>query len=686
MVDMSTALQTTAPSQRRKSAQDTVESNSATQSAGTGRIESADELDEDGKNPPSRCAQDTDSSLSTTHPLISEQTSLCTDKTERIEINQYRDTKKWVATDSKSIKRDANDESPQLSFAVSKFVILRLLGLVYAFVFASAYYQNIGLMGDYGLQPARHYLDSILSRPQDYHQHKTLFVWWILPLNDTVYTLVTLTGLVISIVVACGINSCVLQLILWVLDFSIVSLAEGTSFYQYGWESQLLETGFLAIFLCALPTLYTTATGSYRLRLNLWETWTRSRDSTHNNTHVHDVDPSLIVLWLFSWLSFRISLGAGLIKLRGSSCWHDRTCLHSHFETQPIPSPLSFVYHFCPRIIQSLMVDVDFIVQLYTSWMVLVPAAWIYRACKQRWVRLAALWTTRVGGWMQAGFMVGIALSGNFAILNHLTIVPALACIEDKAWPRWIQRMVNQPDASTKPSPTLYRRHQDLFSVRSIADAILLTTLLSLSWPVIANLLQIQGYSHQLMNASFNQFRLVNTYGAFGSVGLDRYEAIVSVSDDGRTWLELEFPCKPGNLKRRPCFSAPYHYRLDWNIWFLGFKPHRAYLERREQWVYHLLLKLIQTAPADTPRPWLDLLATETASKLQREYYSKGQAPRYAKADMYQYWMTGSLWKIVKQHWSGEDTVWWRRAYEEALIPPLFYNATIDKLRFLNTM
>ncbi|EOD31500.1 hypothetical protein EMIHUDRAFT_231911 [Emiliania huxleyi CCMP1516] len=75
----------------------------------------------------------------------------------------------------------------------------------------------------------------------------------------------------------------------------------------------------------------------------------------------------------------------------------------------------------------------------------------------------------------------------------------------------------------------------------------------------------------QAMNASFGAFKLVNTYGAFGSVGEARYEPIV------------EFPCKPGAVTRRPCFCAPYHYRLDWNIWFLGFKPHQSMLQRRER-------------------------------------------------------------------------------------------------------
>ena len=31
--------------------------------------------------------------------------------------------------------------------------------------------------------------------------------------------------------------------------------------------------------------------------------------------------------------------------------------------------------------------------------------------------------------------MVNIMLSGNFSFLNHITIVPALACLDDACWP-----------------------------------------------------------------------------------------------------------------------------------------------------------------------------------------------------------------------------------------------------------
>ena len=37
-------------------------------------------------------------------------------------------------------------------------------------------------------------------------------------------------------------------------------------------------------------------------------------------------------------------------------------------------------------------------------------------------------------------------------------------------------------------------------------------------------------------------------------------------------WEEYEFKCKPGNVKRRPCLISPYHYRLDWLMWFAAFQ------------------------------------------------------------------------------------------------------------------
>ena len=93
------------------------------------------------------------------------------------------------------------------------------------------------------------------------------------------------------------------------------SSTSGSVWYGFGWESLLLEAGFLAIFL-----------GQRRRR--------RRRCS---------------MLWLLRWLLFRVEFGAGLIKLRGDPCWRDLTCLDYHHETQPMPGPLSWFFHRLPK-------------------------------------------------------------------------------------------------------------------------------------------------------------------------------------------------------------------------------------------------------------------------------------------------------------------------------------------------
>lgn len=73
--------------------------------------------------------------------------------------------------------------------------------------------------------------------------------------------------------------------------------------------------------------------------------------------------------------------------------------------------------------------------------------------------------------------------------------------------------------------------------------------------PVVLNLVS----SKQIMNTSFDTFRLVNTYGAFGSITKQRNEVVFkgthskSLTDKNIEWLEYEFKCKPGDVNRRPC-------------------------------------------------------------------------------------------------------------------------------------
>jgi hypothetical protein len=137
------------------------------------------------------------------------------------------------------------------SYWLTRFVILRLLGFVYAIAFLVAAQQLVPLIGEHGLTPANHFLSSIQaqlgSRAAGMMQVPTLFWFGI---SDRALSIFAWVGFAFSLVVLGGYANAILLAVLWAMYMSIVHI--GQIWYGYGWEIQLLETGFLSIFLCPL--------------------------------------------------------------------------------------------------------------------------------------------------------------------------------------------------------------------------------------------------------------------------------------------------------------------------------------------------------------------------------------------------------------------------------------------------
>uniref|UniRef100_A0A8C4USB1 Lipase maturation factor 1/2 C-terminal domain-containing protein n=1 Tax=Falco tinnunculus TaxID=100819 RepID=A0A8C4USB1_FALTI len=142
-----------------------------------------------------------------------------------------------------------------------------------------------------------------------------------------------------------------------------------------------------------------------------------------------------------------------------------------------------------------------------------------------------------------------------------------------------------------------------------------------LSIPVVLNLLS----SRQVMNTSFSPLRIVNTYGAFGSITKERTEVILQgtssldPNDPAAVWEEYDFKCKPGELKRRPCFITPYHYRLDWLMWFAAFQTYE-----QNEWIIHLAGKLLAQEE-------------ETLSLMATNPFAGRAPPRWIRAEHFKY-------------------------------------------------
>ena len=197
--------------------------------------------------------------------------------------------------------------------------------------------------------------------------------------------------------------------------------------------------------------------------------------------------------------------------------------------------------------------------------------------------------------WFNDCLQVILIISGNLSFLNWLTILPSLACFDDRSlaflFSSATKRKVHEVQIESKVDS--HREPSWGCAIRRVFNVGLGLIIAYLSIPIVQNLISEQ----QVMNAFFDPLRIVNTYGAFGSVTKERTEIIFQgtsghPADPNAKWEEYEFKCKPGSVNRRPCLISPYHYRLDWLLWFAAIQNYQY-----NPWIIHLVSKLLANDP-----------------------------------------------------------------------------------------
>jgi len=289
-------------------------------------------------------------------------------------------------------------------------------------------------------------------------------------------------------------------------------------------------------------------------------------------------------------------LGAGLIKLRGDEIWRNGTALYYHFETQPIPGPLSRWFHFLPKFFLRMGV--------WFNWLAEIVAP------------LFAFWPRigrHIAGIIMISLQIILILSGNLSFLNWLTIVPAIACFDDgflsRVVPKSLVRIADHAAAKAEPSRPMMTT---VWVVTCLIGLLSIQPLMNMLSP------------SQIMNTSFDPFDLVNTYGAFGSVGTERMNVVFEgTADDDSTdnanWKPYIYKGLPVLLDARPPQIAPYQLRLDWQMWFAAMSTPEEY-----PWTETLISKLLLNDPlivnlfAKNPFP--------------------DKPPKYIRAVLYRYW------------------------------------------------
>lgn len=463
-------------------------------------------------------------------------------------------------------------------FTLTKLFLQRGIALTYLVAFLVAANQFRALLGERGLLPVPEFIK--------YFRFKDApSLFYFFP-HDTAFAIVAWVGVGLSLLALFGVTerfgtvaSMIAWGLLWMLYLSFVNV--GQTFYSFGWESILLEAGFFAIFLGGATTA-----------------------------------APVLVIWMFRWLLFRIMFGAGLIKLRGDPCWRDLTCLFYHFETQPMPNPLSWFFHWLPKWVHKGGVAFNHFVELIVPFGYFAPQP-----------------VAAIAGGFTIIFQGVLLISGNFSWLSFITAILAFATFDNRV----ISALTGMTPAAV--APVQFVHHTIVLWLAAFVVIV--------SYHPIRNLFS----KRQAMNANYNPFHIVGTYGAFGSITRPRYEIVIEGTEEAAltpstTWREYEFKGKPGDLKRMPGQFAPYHLRLDWLMWFAGFSSSPG----EHPWIIRLCEKFLQNDAA--------------TMKLIKRNPFPGAPPRHVRARRYLYQFTTPAERR-------ETKVWWKREFVHEYIRPV---------------
>jgi predicted DCC family thiol-disulfide oxidoreductase YuxK len=508
------------------------------------------------------------------------------------------------------------DNVRRSEYHLTRWLFLRVLGLIYLAAFLSLWTQIDGLVGTNGILPVARWTEHVRSRMDGYWFWYPSLIWFNAS-DGFVHSLCAI-GVSGAILVTLNVAPAPSLLAAWIAYQSLY--VAGQVFLGYQWDLLLLEVGFAAIFFAP------------------WCLWPRTR---WFDTYLKSAEPepSRVMVWLLRFLLFRLMFQSGCVKLLSEDeTWWGLTALQFHYETQPLPTWVGWWAHQLPAWFLSTSVLVMFVIELAVPFLIFLAR----RARFQAFVWLA-------------GLQVLIALTGNYCFFNCLTLALCLVLLDDAALRRVCEGVRNVFQAALrftrrtmrKPQPEKDSQPRRRPTIQTCAIAVFASfvVLVGCTQLVEKFLRRPVGGPLRVLERLALASNTVNTYGLFAVMTTTRLEIVIEGSNDGVTWLEYEFPYKPGELARRPPFVAPHQPRLDWQMWFAALGDYR-----QNWWLIDFMQRVLQGSPAV-----LNLLAHDPFPNAP---------PRYLRAVVYDYHFTDRATRK-------ETGNWWRREFIGSYCPVL---------------
>src|SRR5216117_1062802 len=290
---------------------------------------------------------------------------------------------------------------------LSRWLFLRLIGIIYLIAFVSLWSQIDGLVGHNVILPVADHLTAAGGPlgPERF--------WWLPTLSwfntsDGFLHFQCAAGVVCSLLLIVGVAPILDLAVLWAIYLSLSTICG--DFLGFQWDTLLQETGFLAIFL---------APRQWLPKFSL------------------EPAQSIVVLSLCRWLLFRLMFMSGAVKLLSADAsWWKLTALTVHYETQPLPTWIGWYAHQLPVWFQKISVAIMFGIELTAPFLIL---------CGRR--------PRQVASGAFALLMLLISLTGNYCFFNLLTLALCVLLLEDAFLLRWLLASMASFIRTRLPSP-----------------------------------------------------------------------------------------------------------------------------------------------------------------------------------------------------------------------------------------
>jgi len=468
----------------------------------------------------------------------------------------------------------------------TRWLYLRLLGVIWLAAFASLWGQLDGLYGSAGILPIADVLETRRVSLLDAGGLDAALYWLRLPTlfwlgaSDFALNLAAAAGCLAAALVVLNIAPAPALLACWALYLSFVS--GDVAFLTFQWDMLLLEAGLLGALLAP------------------WGT----------RPGLGGREPSLVVIWLHRWLLIRVIFWSGVVKLMsGDPTWRDLTAMTYHYWTQPLPTWTAWYAHQLPALLHRLSAAIMFLIELVAPLLLLVPGR----------CRVA-------GAGAIAALMLLITATGNYGFFNLLTLALCVMALEDR---QWVSRV---PQLIRPPSRWDWRGDWR----REIVYAPLVALVLTVG--AARTSAQLRG-RESVPEAAITVtrwaagFRSINSYGLFATMTTTRPEIEILGSLDGEEWRPYRFYWKVGPLDARPGFVPLHMPRLDWRMWFAALSSYD-----RQPWMRPFLEGLLEGRPEV-----LGLLAEDPFGGYQPRYV-RAMIYRYRFTTPEERAVTGDWW------------------------------------------